>query len=398
MARRRVRRIHDDWPARPGFVDFLKWTLGGRPCARGTSARRTAERRRALARQPRARVDHLDRPRHGADPGGRGVGAHRSHFGDDIGGLFRRFAPPGVALAQLPPIDVVVISHNHRDHLDEESVRAMSALAPRALRRAARHRRLVQAARPLERDRARLVAVDGGARPRRRARDGEPGAGAALVAARGPDRNWSLWGGYVIDAGGTRFYFAGDTGYPAAFDEVGRRFPGSISRVCRSAPTSRAGSCTRSTCRPRTRRSRFAELGARALVPIHWATFQLSDEPMDEPPALLYRAMGVRGAPIAFCSCRSADLISRPRLRARADRRRGSADRTSPTPRHGWRAAPGPRRAAADQHVGDAPVVGAALGAGDHRVISPATRSRDSNRAIIGKRGRVRWLRALWSD
>ena len=37
----------------------------------------------------------------------------------------KRLAPPGVALADLPPIDAVVVSHNHRDHLDESSVRAL---------------------------------------------------------------------------------------------------------------------------------------------------------------------------------------------------------------------------------------------------------------------------------
>jgi L-ascorbate metabolism protein UlaG (beta-lactamase superfamily) len=44
----------------------------------------------------------------------------------------------------------------------------------------------------------------------------------------------------------------------------------------------------------------FRELGAKILLPIHWATFKLTDEPLDEPPKLLYSAMGKLANHILF--------------------------------------------------------------------------------------------------
>lgn len=52
------------------------------------------------------------------------------------------------------------------------------------------------------------------------------GSGAALVTAWGGDDRTSLWGGYLVRLGKRQIYFAGDTGYPAAFRQIGQRFPG----------------------------------------------------------------------------------------------------------------------------------------------------------------------------
>jgi L-ascorbate metabolism protein UlaG (beta-lactamase superfamily) len=114
------------------------------------------------------------------------------------------------------------------------------------------------------------------------------------------DENRSLWGGYVIDAGGTRFYFAGDTGYPAAFKEIGKRFPHIDFALLPIGAYEPRWFMRSQHMSPEEAARAFGELGADTLVPMHWGTFQLADEPMDEPPALLYRAMGRRANRILF--------------------------------------------------------------------------------------------------
>ena len=67
-------------------------------------------------------------------------------------------------------------------------------------------------------------------------------------SARTPfDRNRALWGGFVVEADGARIYFAGDTAYGPFFRDIGGGSVRSTWPCCRSAPTSRAGSCRRCT-------------------------------------------------------------------------------------------------------------------------------------------------------
>jgi L-ascorbate metabolism protein UlaG (beta-lactamase superfamily) len=200
---------------------------------------------------------------------------------------FQRFAPPGVALADLPTIDAVVISHDHRDHLDADSIRALGQVHFVVPLGMGPWLRALGKTRVTELDWWQATTIE--ARGRR--------AVITLVPAqhwgrRGlADENLRFWGGYLIDAGGERIYFAGDTGYPAAFAEIGRRFPGIDFAILPIGAY-----CPRWHMRPvhmgpEEAARAFAELGARTLVPIHWGTFHLSDEAMDDPPVLLREAM-----------------------------------------------------------------------------------------------------------
>ena len=211
-------------------------------------------------------------------------------FSDRISGFVRRFAPPGVQEKLLPPIDVVVISHNHRDHLDEPSIEALGPavtyVVPLGLGSWFKKRGYPNV---IELDWWETTEVVG--------RSG----GRALVtlvpaqhwSRRGiTDENQSLWGGYVMDLGGKRFYFAGDTGYPAAFKEIGHRFPDlDYALIPIGAYEPRWFMCSQHIS-PEQAANVFREVGAKHLVPIHWGTFHLSDEPMEEPPELLRRSRG----------------------------------------------------------------------------------------------------------
>jgi L-ascorbate metabolism protein UlaG (beta-lactamase superfamily) len=212
------------------------------------------------------------------------------NFADDTGGLFRRTAPPGVAIQDLPPIDVVVISHNHRDHLDEDSVKKLGPkvqyVVPLGMASWFRARKLTH-----------VTELDWWQSTKVTARNGAT-VELTLVPAQhwsqrsGVDKDRTLWGGYVIDAGGKRTYFAGDTGYPAAFAEIGKRFPGIDYALLPIGCYAPRWFMHPQHMAPEEAAAAFRELGAKELLPIHWATFRLTDEPMDEPPKLLYEAMG----------------------------------------------------------------------------------------------------------
>jgi L-ascorbate metabolism protein UlaG (beta-lactamase superfamily) len=211
-------------------------------------------------------------------------------FSERISGFFRRMAPAGVRGWDLPRIDVVVISHNHRDHLDEDSVRALGPrttyVVPLGLGLWFKKRGLT---RVIELDWWETTEIVG---PR----------GGHVVLTMVPAQHWSarliadqdksLWGGYVIDAGGRRFYFAGDTGYPAAFRQIGERFPDLDYALLPIGAYAPRWFMRPQHMSPEDAALAFRELHARTLVPIHWGTFHLSDEPMAEPPVRLRAAMG----------------------------------------------------------------------------------------------------------
>ena len=211
-------------------------------------------------------------------------------FSDRIGGFFKRMAPPGVQGWLLPRIDVVVISHNHRDHLDEDSVLALGPrttyVVPLGMARWFKQRGLW---RVVELDWWETTEITG------------PRGGRAVItlvpaqhwSARGlGDQNKSLWGGYVIDAGGRRFFFGGDTGYPAAFRQIGERYPDLDYALLPIGAYAPRWFMRPQHMSPEDAAQAFRDLGARTLIPIHWGTFHLSDEPMGEPPVRLRAAMG----------------------------------------------------------------------------------------------------------
>src|SRR5690606_23873644 len=113
---------------------------------------------------------------------------------------------------------------------------------------------------------------------------------------RGPtDRNRSLWGGFVIEADGLRLYFAGDTAYFSGFAEIGRRFPGIDAAMLPIGAYDPEWFMRKQHMNPEDALGAFEQLGARLFCAMHWGTFKLTDEPLDEPPALLEALRAERG-------------------------------------------------------------------------------------------------------
>jgi N-acyl-phosphatidylethanolamine-hydrolysing phospholipase D len=195
----------------------------------------------------------------------------------------RRWVAPGIPFEALPPIDLVLLSHDHYDHLDARTVRGLAARHPGAAW-------LV----PL--GLARFVRQRGARDVRELDWWQETRVGAALAAcspaqhfsSRGlGDRDATLWCGWSLVVGPWRVFFAGDTGYHPDFVRVGERY-GPFDLVLLPI----GGYEPRWYMRPvhmnpeeAVRAFRDLDRSGRAvMVPMHWGTFRLTDEPMDEPP------------------------------------------------------------------------------------------------------------------
>jgi N-acyl-phosphatidylethanolamine-hydrolysing phospholipase D len=194
----------------------------------------------------------------------------------------RRLPPPGVAFDDLPPVHVVVISHDHYDHLDVATV----------TRLARTHRPRFVVPLGLKAWFADLGITDVEELDWWQAREVR-GLTLTCVPARHfsgrtlLDRNRRLWSGWTIAGRDRRIYFAGDTAYSARLKEIGDRLgPFDIAALPIGAylpPEIMKPSHTT----PEEALRLFADVRARVFVPIHWGTFDLAEEPPDEPPRRL---------------------------------------------------------------------------------------------------------------
>jgi N-acyl-phosphatidylethanolamine-hydrolysing phospholipase D len=211
----------------------------------------------------------------------------------------KRHQPPGVALDALPRIDVVLVSHNHYDHLDAPSIDALACqpggpptfVVPLELK-AWCVRQGVPAAHVVELDWWQSVTVDSPA-----------GLVDVLLvpaqhwSARGlGDRMMTLWGGFVVLAPDCHVFFAGDTAYSRDFADLRARL------APRQTPAHGGGFDLAllpiGAYLPRWFMANqhvdvaealkiHADTGAKRSLGIHWGTFQLTDEPLDVPPRVL---------------------------------------------------------------------------------------------------------------
>ncbi|MDX3884895.1 MAG: MBL fold metallo-hydrolase [Sphingomonas sp.] len=219
----------------------------------------------------------------------------------------RRATAPGVALDSLPPIDAILLSHNHYDHLDIATLRALHA----------RHAPLI--ATPLGNDSivlrhipdARIWAGDWGDRVA--IGDAEAHVVPALHwSSRGlGDRRMALWGGFMLRAAGRLIYFAGDTGYGTGniFRALRQRFgPVDLALLPIGAYDPRWFMVAQH-CDPEEAIQIMLDLDARAALGMHWGTFKLTDEPRDDPALRLAAGLAARAIdPARFVAMHPADV------------------------------------------------------------------------------------------
>ena len=213
----------------------------------------------------------------------------------------KRHVAPGLTVAELPHIDAVLISHNHYDHLDLASVKALAAQAggpPRfivPLGLATWFARIgIGGQSVIELDwwqSARIGTVEIVFTP------AQHWSGRSLA-----DRMATLWGGYAIFAPDFHAWFAGDTAYSKHFAEIHRRFAArqgagrgfDLALIPIGAYEPRWFMRAQHVD-PEEAVHIHRDVFAERSIGIHWGTFQLTDESLDEPPLALQRALRLAG-------------------------------------------------------------------------------------------------------
>lgn len=212
-----------------------------------------------------------------------------------------RAHPPGLRLTELPRIDVIVISHNHYDHLDKDSILALARqpggpplfLAPLGLKAWLAAHQITTAVELDWWGHHEHAGVEFHCTP------------AQHWSGRGVrDRNKTLWCAWSVLAADFHWFFSGDTGYSADFADTRRHF----------AERQRAGQgggfdlalIAVGACLPRWFMSMqhvdlpeavqvHLDVGAKRSIGVHWGTFSLSDEPLDQPIHELQAARQAKG-------------------------------------------------------------------------------------------------------
>lgn len=215
----------------------------------------------------------------------------------------KRQTPPGLTLNQLPHIDVVLLSHNHYDHMDEASLIALSRqnggsplfITPLGHQRWFA-RRGIQ--RVIELDWWDTHVLDASA------------TSARMPITLTPAQHWSartatdalqsLWGGFAVLAPDCHLFFAGDTAYSKDFVDIRQHF-------AREHTPEHGGGFDIALLpigayeprwfmkdqhvNPQESVQIFQDLGCKRAMAVHWGTFQLTDEALDEPPRELAKAL-----------------------------------------------------------------------------------------------------------
>jgi L-ascorbate metabolism protein UlaG (beta-lactamase superfamily) len=199
--------------------------------------------------------------------------------------VLKRLRRPGLRVRDLPSIDLVLVTHAHFDHLHRPSLRAIvqnnlrtSGTAPAII--------VPTHVSDLVADLgfSEIIELDWW----KTSHDGE------LSVTHVPSRHWGArilkdshrgYGGYVLQAGKHSVYHAGDTAYFAGFREIGRRLSPELALLPIGAYNPPQFRNVHANPADATRA--FLDLNARWMVPMHYGSFRLSHEPMDEPLQLL---------------------------------------------------------------------------------------------------------------
>ena len=206
----------------------------------------------------------------------------------------RRVTAPGVAFGDLPPIDAVLITHNHYDHLDVATLARLAAAHRPLVVAALGNEGVIAAAMPG----CRVVTADWGGRV--------DAAGMPVVlhpanhwSARGVrDRRTALWCGFVLLPAGGPVYLAGDTGYGdgAVFRAVRAGFGPPRLAVLPIGAYEPRWFMRDQHVDPAEAVRIMADCGAKAALGVHWGTFQLTDEARLAPVEALTAACAAAGA------------------------------------------------------------------------------------------------------
>jgi len=185
-------------------------------------------------------------------------------------GLGKRLHDPGLAIDQLPPIDLVLISHNHYDHLHFGSIKKLPGnpmiFVPKGLAPLFRRKGYSKVQEFSWWDIAEIQDVKITFTP-------------SYHWSRRTlwDLNSSLWGGWVLENKKACIYFLGDSGYHSVFKEIGSKFSIDYALIPIGAYEPEWFMKNQHIC-PEEAVQCFEDLGAKHFIPMHYDAFRLADE------------------------------------------------------------------------------------------------------------------------
>ncbi len=223
----------------------------------------------------------------------------------------KRFHPPPLTLEQLPPIEGLVLSHDHYDHLDLPTIEHLALRVQRYFVPLGLKARLVDMGVPPER----VQEFDWW--------QGAQHAGVQLMATPAQhfsgrtltDRNRTLWASWVLEAGGQRIFFSGDSGYFDGFRQIGERFGGFDLALMENGAYDAYWPAVHMT--PEESVQAFVDLRAKALYSVHNSTFDLAFHAWREPLERLAKLAEARGIELATPEIGEVLTVGRPRVNRR---------------------------------------------------------------------------------
>lgn len=281
------RFMNHEFPFLPRSSDLIKWKAGGN----ALKAEKEKDTARLEVKDP---SEFLASDRDGIMWLGHASfyvrlnGAHiltDPVFGDPS--FLRRFVPVASPLENIKQVDYVLLSHDHRDHMDEATLRAIHTKFPNAIFLAGlRSEELLFDWMPSSRVKTAgwFQSFDG---------IGTSTLKISFLPVRHwsrrglLDTNWRLWGGFVIETPEATIYFGGDSGYGRHYAEARELFPKIDYFLIGIGAYEPRWFMEPNHNNPSDAIKAFIDSGARYLIPMHYGTFDLSDEPPSQPLQLL---------------------------------------------------------------------------------------------------------------
>ena len=201
----------------------------------------------------------------------------------------KRYTPPGISLEELPLIDFVILSHNHYDHLDLATIRQLQEkqsqnpplfFVPLGLKSWFNNIGIEN-----------VKELDWGDHDKFKTLTIHSVPLQHYSSRTLWDRNETLWAGWVIEYNQRTIFFAGDTGYSKDFKEIGKSFgPIDLSLLPIGAYAPRR-LMKPIHINPEEAVKIHQDVQSRYSIGMHWGTFLLTTEDMDEPPRHLKKAL-----------------------------------------------------------------------------------------------------------
>lgn len=207
--------------------------------------------------------------------------------------LIKRQSALPVDVNELRNLDYILVSHDHRDHCDEKSLELLAKNNPDATYLTGLKLDTLIGSFAL----SNKIQTAGWYQQYQ--------TDDAIKVYYVPSRHWGrrfladtnlrLWGGYLIQGGGKTIYFSGDSGYGSHFEDIGKIFPEIDYAIIGIGAYKPEFFMSQSHVSPTNAVKAFHDMHAKAMIPMHYGTFDLSDEPLGDPLRVL-RKLEEQGA------------------------------------------------------------------------------------------------------